>query len=186
MLEKKTLAVQVEVREEEASRGGASQPEENGRRDEPVFIEGTNITLQTEEDIAAWIAERKKNWPTRRNIERKLAMKAGQQELAAKKPPAKGMEPPKKGLCKFFAKNNRCKFGARCKHLHEPPKSTTATVINGIEVSIPKRYKDSAEKGSLFTKLVQRDLYANENDFVLSFLQYLNSKHMIDADADFS
>lgn len=33
-------------------------------RSRPVFIEGTGITLETDEDIAKWIAERKAKWPS--------------------------------------------------------------------------------------------------------------------------
>lgn len=37
-----------------------------------VAIEGTGIRLETEEDIAAWIAERKKKWPTRERVAEKV------------------------------------------------------------------------------------------------------------------
>lgn len=37
----------------------------------PPVIEGTNIKLQTEEEIAAWIAERKKRWPSSKVVEEK-------------------------------------------------------------------------------------------------------------------
>jgi ribosome assembly protein 1 len=32
-----------------------------------------SIKLETEEEIAAWIAERKKNWPTAKNVELKVS-----------------------------------------------------------------------------------------------------------------
>ncbi|EMG47226.1 hypothetical protein G210_2474 [Candida maltosa Xu316] len=45
--------------------------EQRAKTSGPVVIQGTNITLQTEEDIAKWIEERKKNWPSKTNVDRK-------------------------------------------------------------------------------------------------------------------
>lgn len=42
----------------------------------PPPIQGTNISLDTPEDIAAWIAERKKKWPTDANVEKNKIEKA--------------------------------------------------------------------------------------------------------------
>lgn len=36
-------------------------------------IAGTGIALETEEDIAAWIAERKRKWPTRQRVEERVS-----------------------------------------------------------------------------------------------------------------
>ncbi|CCG84014.1 protein of unknown function [Taphrina deformans PYCC 5710] len=38
-----------------------------------VNFHGKSISLETEEDIAAWIAERKRKWPSTANVEKKLA-----------------------------------------------------------------------------------------------------------------
>ena len=51
-------------------------PKPNGT----IYIQGTNISLQTEEDIAKWIEERKRNWPTNKNIELKRQHKTKQEE----------------------------------------------------------------------------------------------------------
>lgn len=155
---------------------GPSPPQkQSSKPEEPIFIEGTNITLQTDEDIANWIAERKKNWPSRNNIKAKLSQQP---------PPPPPADPaaPKKTVCKFFGMNKRCKFGAKCKNSHDS--SSNRTVINGLPVVLPQRYKkELPEKESLFTKLVQRDLYKNENNIVLDFLLYLDSNGSIDRNA---
>ena len=64
----------VDVDDDEEEEEEELQAKSNG----PICIPGTSITLQTEEDIAKWIEERKKNWPTNKNIERK------KQELESK------------------------------------------------------------------------------------------------------
>lgn len=142
---------------------------------EPIYIEGTSISLQTDEDIAKWIEERKKNWPTRKNIaakaQRLLLMSASQPQKSSK---------PNKPVCRFFAKSGRCKFGNKCKNSHESTTDKSATVINGITVKVPQRYKNNASGGSLFKNLVQRDIFQNENELVLDFVKYLQTKSMID------
>lgn len=153
---------------------------------EPIFIEGTSITLQTEEDIAKWIEERRKNWPTRKNVEAKLK----QQQEKKSEAPAE----PKKGqtVCKFFARNRKCRFGNKCKNLHELSNqlqtnpNAKVKVINGLKVAIPQRYsnENAASNKSLYKKLVQRDLYEHENNKVLDFLLYLDSQGMIDHDVN--
>lgn len=52
----------------------------------PPLIQGTNISLDTPEDIAKWIAERKKKWPTPANVEKNNIEKS---RLAAQRPAAK-------------------------------------------------------------------------------------------------
>lgn len=150
----------------------------------PIFIEGTNITLQTEEDIAQWIAERRKKWPTRKNIEEKRA----QQQNAVPAPKEAGL--PRKQVCKFFSRNRKCKFGNKCKNSHElansaapAARSGNVQVINGLKVAVPQRYSREGPtqgSGSLFTKLVQRDLFENENNVVMDFILYLDAQGIID------
>lgn len=165
-------------------------PEEPKPSTSPIFIEGTNITLQTEEDIAKWIEERRKKWPTRKNVEEKKAQQ--QTTVAAPKEAAT----PRKQVCKFFSRNRKCKFGAKCKNSHEsantnpvhsPARSGNVRVINGMKVPVPQRYSRDgpAQKGSgsLFTKLVQRDLFENENNVVMDFLLYLDARGIIDREA---
>lgn len=145
---------------------------------EPIYIEGTSISLQTDEDIAKWIEERKKNWPTRKNI----AAKAERLLLMAPSQPEKSAE-RKKPVCRFFAKSGRCKFGNKCKNSHENNADSSAKVINGVTIKVPQRYKNSASGGSLFKNLVQRDLFQHENELVLDFVKYLQNNAMIDLNA---
>ncbi|KAM9908459.1 hypothetical protein OXX79_000376 [Metschnikowia pulcherrima] len=155
---------------------------------EPVFIEGTNITLQTEEDIAKWIAERKKRWPTRKNVEAKLSEQKSTPPKQEQNVSKHEQVSPKQNICKFYAKTKRCKFGNKCRNVHESGTSSIRTqadsatrkTINGVQVNIPQRYKKEVSgAGSLFTKLVQRDLYEHENNVIIDFIQYLESKGLI-------
>lgn len=165
------------------------KPEEPKPANTPIFIEGTNITLQTEEDIAKWIEERRKRWPTRKNIEEKKA----QQQSVVGAP--KETTLPRKQICKFFSRNRKCKFGTKCKNSHElannnaqsPVRGSNVKVINGLKVAVPQRYSREAptdkSSGSLFKKLVQRDLFENQNNVVMDFLLYLDARGIIDKEA---
>ena len=193
-----------------------------------VKIPGTNITLQTEEDIAKWIEERKKNWPSAANLARKrlaaetkqkrnpLQLNANPKTLQAdnrnhQRPQRKrsastaaaeeheGEEEDKDGkeekgenkeelgklkeqhlnkknksICRFYLQYGKCKFGNRCKNIHEtatglnsnsnskfntnvnpnpnPVASNhnnsathTKRTINGVTVLIPKLYANRTE-----------------------------------------
>lgn len=148
------------------------------KNSELFFIEGTNITLNTDEDIARWIEERRKNWPTRKNIAAKAEKLLNR--LAAFEAQT---ERPQKRVCRTFAKSGSCKYGKKCKHLHESSGSSRSKIINGISVKVPQRYKTMTKSGSLFKNLVQRDLFEHENDFVLDFVKYLLYNGMIDVNA---
>lgn len=144
---------------------------------EPIFIEGTNITLQTEEDIAKWIEERRKNWPTRKNVELKVKREQEQKTQETDKLPAKQ-------VCKFYSRNKKCKFGSKCRNLHEASNNGSVKTINGLQVAVPQRYKKEAPVcGSLYKNLVQRELYEHENNIIINFLQYLDKHNLIDRDA---
>ena len=169
---------------------------------EPVFIPGTNITLNTEEDIKKWIEERKKKWPSRRNIEEKekLRQEQGITSSNSKKrnnesSASQNTKKPK-NICKFYQNNKRCKFGNKCKNVHETttsgggkPGQNTKT-INNILVVIPQRFKNELyvnEKDTnahplLFKMLVQKEHFENENSKVLEFLEFLNEKGLMDHD----
>ncbi|ODV78444.1 uncharacterized protein CANTADRAFT_53461 [Suhomyces tanzawaensis NRRL Y-17324] len=168
---------------------------------EPVFIPGTNITLQTEEDIRKWIEDRKKNWPSRKNIaskeegkQQKAPEPRGNNKRESDDPTGNKKKP--KSLCRFFLQYGHCKFGNKCKNVHETP-TTGVTVsnehdathykrqINGIPVLIPKLYskrQSLGPNGSLFKSLVQKELAENENSVVLDFVQYLDKQGLINHD----
>lgn len=152
---------------------------------EVIYIEGTNIALQTEEDIANWIAERRKRWPTRKNIE--LKEKAKNESVAAmasRKRVAEDSGPTKKRktVCRFYQQQGRCRFGNKCKNSHEDFKpDLTAHTINGIEVQIPKMYS-KRDDSLLFRNLVKQDQSEHENALVIAFIEFLDKSGKIDYD----
>ncbi|CAK7904440.1 hypothetical protein CAAN1_13S01332 [[Candida] anglica] len=198
-----------------------SQPpsvtEDSTNAKEPVCIPGTSITLETEEDIRKWIEERKKKWPTRKNLEEKLKQEEAKKKESAQSDTNSNLNPngkremtstnesnKKRRVCHFFQQNKKCRYGAKCKNSHELannsnnsssntlPTSTASVVktINNIQVNIPQRFKSefysndptnaNNNNKSLFKMLVQKDHYENDNDTILQFLEYLDSKKLID------
>lgn len=189
----------VDVDDYEEEEEEELQAKSNG----PICIPGTSITLQTEEDIAKWIEERKKNWPTNKNIERKKqeleSKKQQQQQQKRKQQDESSQQSSKKSknICRFYQMNKKCKFGNKCKNLHEDPKNENPITlsfnelthyrkfVNGIPVLIPKLYANRTEntlvkKLVLFKHLITRDQEVNENEKVLEFIKYLNEKGFID------
>lgn len=189
--------------DEEENDEEESQAKANG----PICIPGTTITLQTDEDIAKWIEERKKNWPSNKNIERKKQeadiKKQQKQELKKRKQENDTSGQPTvkkpKNICRFYQMNKKCKFGNKCKNLHEDPKNENPVTqsfnelthyrkfVNGIPVLIPKLYANRTEntlvkKLVLFKHLITRDQEVNENEKVLEFIKFLNEKGLIDHD----
>lgn len=145
------------------------------------YIPGTSIKLETDEDIAKWIEDRKRNWPSKTNIE---------QRKKRPPPPAIPHEsaPSKRprNVCRFFQQHGRCKFGKSCKNVHEGSggtkigNSSNMKTINDIPVSIPQRFKSDGSQSSLFRKLVQKDHFENENEKVLDFILYLQLQNLVD------
>ncbi|KAK9237308.1 nuclear fragile X mental retardation-interacting protein 1-domain-containing protein [Lipomyces kononenkoae] len=141
-------------------------------------IPGTTISLQTEEDIAKWINERKKNWPTVKRIQEKeeeLRRKQAEAEEARK---AKGKFQEEKtnqestmfakgNICKFFAKTGRCNRGSKCPFSHE----RLANTGSALNTKKYKRY-GRPQKMPLFKRLVQND-WDKENEKILDFVSYL-------------
>ena len=193
---------------------------------ETIYIQGTNISLQTEEDIAKWIEERKRNWPTNKNIELKRQQQQQQQKdndndiiktdnINKRKNDNESSNTLTKKLksiniCRFYQLNKKCKFGNKCKNLHEqqqqpqqhhqkqsinenPITSTYNELthyrkfINGIPILIPKLYSNRTEntlmnKLSLFKHLVSKDHMTNENEKVIEFIKWLNDHGIINHD----
>ncbi|KAK9491586.1 hypothetical protein V1508DRAFT_421351 [Lipomyces doorenjongii] len=144
-----------------------------------VTIPGTTISLQTEEDIAKWIIERKQKWPTERRIQEKeleLQRKAveedearkAKEKLREKKKQEEDNIFAKHNICKFFAKTGHCNRGSKCPFSHERPANTSSTALTTRKY---KRY-NKPQKMPLFKRLVQND-WDKENDKVLDFISYL-------------
>ncbi|ODQ78068.1 hypothetical protein BABINDRAFT_163095 [Babjeviella inositovora NRRL Y-12698] len=158
---------------------------------EPVLIHGTNITLESEEDIAKWIEERKKRWPSRKRLTEKEDERVKQQEKtkeAAEKrqsevvldgPPAKRPQPQQR-LCKFFLRNGKCQFGSKCKNKHVSPTELKQVrkTINGVAVVIPEKYSGATGKNNFFKNLIRKEL-ETENEEVLDFIAVLGEKGML-------
>ncbi|KAG2733335.1 hypothetical protein G9P44_004325 [Scheffersomyces stipitis] len=183
---------------------------------EPTFIQGTSITLQTEEDILKWIEERKKNWPSRKNIEKKEKLNQQKSETnsstSSKKRPysqdateREVKDKKQKNICRFYQQHGHCKFGSKCKNVHESTSSINPVAstnvydsthyrrnVNGVPVLIPKLYvnrnskvgqsRTSSEQSSLFKHLVKKDNLENENKIILDFVQFLEREGLIDHD----
>jgi len=91
------------------------------------------VVSDTPEDIARWIAERKKNFPSRANIERKEKEAQEKAQQKAQEKPAdtpgankrKNPDSDQQGarstkLCRKFASSGRCRYGEKCHFVHAP------------------------------------------------------------------
>ena len=78
-----------------------------------------NQSLESPEEIEKWISERKRKYPTEKNIQLKKDSKEVLKDLDAKKTCEKPKK-SKKSTCKFYA-NGTCKKGDQCKFAHTSP-----------------------------------------------------------------
>ncbi|KAK9454170.1 nuclear fragile X mental retardation-interacting protein 1-domain-containing protein [Dipodascopsis uninucleata] len=141
-----------------------------GKVSQIITIPGTNISLQTQEDIAKWISERRKNWPSVKRMEEKAKE---EEEKKQRLSDAKEMGSNRSAtdqssmaiasnICKYYWKNGRCNRGDRCSFKHEQPLGS---------FKIYKRF-EKPKSMSLFKRLVQND-WDQENDRILDFIIYL-------------
>lgn len=156
------------------------EPTPTTGEEKPIPIPGTDIVLETEEDIQRWIAERKKNWPSKLNIQRKQESK--KRKIEEEKP----VKRPKQ-LCRFYQNNKSCKFGNNCKNIHEP--ENLYKMINNLKVSVPKSFENNyyvkenaSDKMSLYKMLVKKDQFELENGKFIDFLYYMDKKGIINHD----
>ncbi|CDK28334.1 unnamed protein product [Kuraishia capsulata CBS 1993] len=152
-----------------------------------IPIPGTSIVLETEEDIAKWIAERRKNWPTNKRTQEKMST---QTPVTAKRQE----RVPK--ICRFFAQTGKCKNGQNCKMLHErrenasnhsstirPLKNYKLGDVNGITIQIPLRYAPSANTGkSLHNLLAENEILRDQNGTVLKVIEKLVNSGVVTKD----
>ncbi|KAK9383720.1 nuclear fragile X mental retardation-interacting protein 1-domain-containing protein [Kockiozyma suomiensis] len=157
-----------------------------------VTIPGTTISLQTEADIAKWIAERRAKWPTAARMQEKEKERQQQQhqevedqERAQNLGDNSAIQkqngtdaPAKKNFCRFFFKNGRCKMGNMCKFSHERSSSDkfkrSIGDRDGSSELRTKRYKryEEPQRMPLFKRLVQNDL-DKENSLILDFISFM-------------
>lgn len=156
----------------------SSQPEQS----RPVMIPGTSISLNTKEEIEAWIQDRKKKWPTTARVEAKQAAAAAeraQRESERNTNSGQGdsnssVRKPQM-VCKFYKRNKKCLNGEKCRFSHQigdEPNSASSTSGKGSLSN--KRYTlyEAPTKMPLFKMLVRNDLDL-ENKPVLEFIEYL-------------
>jgi len=150
----------------------------------------SKISLNTEQEIQAWIAERKRRWPTEARVQAKKELEEKQRkERQAKadsnnniqnKPPSTGGNKSKQqrtpGTCRHFLAG-RC-HNANCRFLHPSPDQIQQK--QGQTAAAGKVYKlyEAPKKMPLFKMLVQNDLN-DENKKVMSFIEYLCNNNVI-------
>ncbi|KAK9460432.1 nuclear fragile X mental retardation-interacting protein 1-domain-containing protein [Lipomyces oligophaga] len=131
-----------------------------------MAIPGTTITLESDEDIAKWIEERKKRWPTADRIRQREQEKADDEQRFQTEEQQKKLtikDSRKSHLCRYFARNGRCDRGAKCIYAHERPAQEVRQ-----NTKIYKRY-EKPQRMPLFKRLFQNDI-DKENEQVLDFI----------------
>lgn len=138
--------------------------------------------LEASKDIDAWIAERRKRFPTAERIKEKEAEQKEKAQSVPEKTETKpnvekespatnaGNSKEKRGppICKYF-QSGKCRKGNNCKFAHTPKDQSTRLAY--------KRFEPPSAS-SLFVKLVQRDMEA-DNAKVLDFVQFLNEHGLL-------
>ncbi|KAK7204697.1 nuclear fragile X mental retardation-interacting protein 1-domain-containing protein [Myxozyma melibiosi] len=178
----------------------AADEDDDGGEEKPaskqiVAIPGTSITLQTEADIAKWIAERKARWPTASRVEEKEKEREKARQLQLEQQNLQGEDQQlqdhqgisesttakRQPICKFFASTGHCKRGDQCKFLHEQRPATdnkrVATAADGLRTKRYKRF-EAPRKMPLFKRLVQND-WDKENEKILDFIAFLAERGIV-------
>lgn len=142
----------------------------------PIPIPGTSIVLNTDEDIAKWIEERKKNWPSKRRMEEKQNEAPKKRVFDDADNENSSSNKKQKRYCKFFIKGN-CR-NQHCPNLHEIPikpiQNNKLVYHHGLPINIPERYSKSVNSGkSLHNLVIEHDHYKFENDKVLKLIENL-------------
>ena len=116
----------------------------------------------SEENLKRWIAERKRKYPTKENVEKKKNKL--KQDLPEKDPKCETTT-RKRGrkLCKYFMKGT-CKQGKNCKFEHDES-------IKVIRQEKKKRRKLDGNKG-LLKALLQKDI-GREHEILLQAIRHL-------------
>lgn len=126
-------------------------------------IPGTNITLDTPEDIQKWIEERRRNWPTTKRVAQKAALPTSNAPT---------------NTCKFFQRTGKCRMGDNCKYSHVITKSLPnhkAKSVHGTVIQVPQRFTPLANGGkSLAALLEEGGNFKDENLAIVQVLQGLS------------
>jgi ribosome assembly protein 1 len=149
------------------------------------------ISLNTEQEIQAWIAERKRRWPTEARIQAKKELEEKQKKdqqakydsnnsIQNKNPNANGNNTKQQqrtpGICRHFLAG-RC-HNANCRFLHPRPDQVQQKQDQKVTASKIYKLYEAPKKMPLFKMLVQNDL-DDENKKVMDFIEYLCTNNVI-------
>lgn len=156
--------------------------------------------LAAAENLEQWIADRRRNWPTKERVaakkkELELAKTADQStaNTASTENTANNTKPNqnntnagksgknlrKRPICRYF-RNGKCKNGDQCRFSHDlrtDSEEGSKPNAKTPRLNVYKRY-ETPVKSSLFVKLVQSDHDA-EDELLLKFIEYLNKKKLL-------
>lgn len=152
----------------------------------PVF--GTNILLETEEDIKKWIEERKKNYPTNKKIQEKIE----RQRSLQRQENSSTVKDINKTSRKGAYENSNCniKNSKNSRTISLIPQSNNKNLQNGrvrdfqgIRVFIPSRFNNTfitnKEKKNFSNRLNARD-NVDINNKILNFIEDLVDNNLFD------
>ncbi|VEU23800.1 DEKNAAC105014 [Brettanomyces naardenensis] len=165
-----------------------------------VSIQGTNIVLESEEDIQKWIEERRKKWPTEKRIREREKQKEKEQKIMTRLSGRSDqtVESGSVRVCKFWQSTGRCRNGSKCKFLHGAKGAKNGNsgsqfvrhlphhkvkIIHGVPVQIPQRFSPMVNKGkSLNSLLLESEHLKDENLTLLDVFEKLVKSGVVDSD----
>ncbi|TPX43428.1 hypothetical protein SeMB42_g04359 [Synchytrium endobioticum] len=131
---------------------------------------------ESPEEIAKWIEDRKKNWPSAANLARKQAETEAKAAAAAERKSQPSSTKPKhqklqsNAPCKYFAKG-KCFKGSNCPHLHAPSR-TGGEVVSPGESTSAVNAGATVVRSTLLKKLLEKDV-KQERRILLQCIAYL-------------
>ncbi|QPG72924.1 hypothetical protein FOA43_000228 [Brettanomyces nanus] len=168
-----------------------------------VSIQGTNIILESDEDIQKWVQERRKNWPTSRRIKEKQKQRTEEMRILAASSAdsadsANSLQyssgaSSNRRICRYWQSTGRCRNGSKCKFLHEVRCNNGVRhlpnhkikIIHGVPVQIPQRFSPMVNKGkSLTSLLMESDHLKDENLKLLDVFENIVKSGLIKTDWD--
>lgn len=186
--------------EEEEDDDNFEDEEANANPSRLIIVPGTSITLNTQQEIEEWIAERRQKWPTKERIEIKqklledlrqerqtpshidpdsnnkpMITENKQEQDTPEEPTTTNDSTVKKAnsrICKYFAKNGRCLNGNKCSYIHQHSGDNTTNTNNPFATQKVYKRFEAVPKLPLFQMLVRNDM-ENENRKILAFIEYL-------------
>lgn len=143
-----------------------SESEEDDLDDEKQHaIQGTNIVLDSAEDIQKWIEERRKNWPTTKRVNEKTS------QTSTSSASTTG------NICRYFQRTGKCRMGDRCKYSHQVVKTLPnhkVKIVNGVHIQVPQRFTPLTNGGkSLNALLFEGEHFKQQNLKIVDVLQRL-------------